>query len=318
MARWDGARRGAFATVMYPKSDLKVGPDGTGVGWLLSHELFHTWNGDRYELDAPEAVSYWFSEGFTNFYARRLLLRAGLMSGVDYVANVNDEVRRYLLSAIRTENAAKAAPDFFKSTDAHDLVYRRGDVVAMLVDAEIRRASGGERTLDALMQAFLRAHPPSRRPVVSSDALLAKIASFTSRAFAEKIRGVVLRGEVPDIPSSLFAPCMKGHVEALGPFELALDEAAAHDGRIERLVAGSNAEKAGLKNGRDAVLRRGLRRARCGMLEGAVRGERVARVQAVQWASRRGPLSVIPRPGAVMLSLLSSTTMSPPLPWSGL
>ena len=67
----------SFAIFMTPKTGLALDEDGRGVPWLLSHELFHLWNGHRYRLEEPDQLGYWFSEGFTDYYARRLLLRAG-------------------------------------------------------------------------------------------------------------------------------------------------------------------------------------------------------------------------------------------------
>ena len=71
-ARGEG-RAGAFAV----QTTTNFGLDGLTT--LVGHEYFHTWNADRLggiDEGEREPASYWFSEGFTEFYARRLLLRS--------------------------------------------------------------------------------------------------------------------------------------------------------------------------------------------------------------------------------------------------
>ncbi|MCJ7617326.1 MAG: hypothetical protein MUO43_12405 [Desulfobacterales bacterium] len=64
--------------------------------YLFAHELFHTWNTGKLGVrQNPEQLIYWFSEGFTGYYARLLLLRAGLITIEEYVSDYNDKLIRY-------------------------------------------------------------------------------------------------------------------------------------------------------------------------------------------------------------------------------
>ncbi len=47
--------------------------------FLPAHEMFHYWNAGKLG-EIREETPYWFTEGFTDYYARLLLLRAGLIS----------------------------------------------------------------------------------------------------------------------------------------------------------------------------------------------------------------------------------------------
>jgi predicted metalloprotease with PDZ domain len=51
---------------------------------LLAHEVFHTWNPYRMGRINGEATE-WFTEGFTQYYQDRILLRAGLLSYPEYI-----------------------------------------------------------------------------------------------------------------------------------------------------------------------------------------------------------------------------------------
>jgi len=44
---------------------------------LLAHEYFHAWNNGQLGAQAPDRSTAWLSEGFTDFYTKRLLLRTG-------------------------------------------------------------------------------------------------------------------------------------------------------------------------------------------------------------------------------------------------
>jgi predicted metalloprotease with PDZ domain len=243
----------SFAIFLTPKTDLSAKGDGTGVTWLLSHELFHLWNGHRYKLAEPEPLGYWFSEGFTNFYARRLLFRAGLLDKAAFLANLNDEVARYLVSPVKREPASRIAQDFWNDKDVEKLPYLRGDVVALLVDAEIRAVSHGNKSLDDLMKELLGAKKDPA-PNVTPETFLARIASYTSDGFADKIRKIVVDGAPAALDPKLLEPCLHGHVEPLGPYEVGFEEAAARSRHVMAgVVAGSSAYRAGLRNGQRVV-----------------------------------------------------------------
>ena len=242
----------SFATFLSPHSAIKETQDGTGIPWLLSHELFHMWNGERYALAEPEPLGYWFSEGFTNFYARRLLFRAGLFSESAAVKNINETLVRYTLSPVRSAPATRIAADFWKDSSVHDLAYQRGDVVAMLVDKEIRKVSGGARSLDDMMRDLLAA-PRDPRPTVSSETLLATIASYTSEEFAERMRKVVTLGDAADMDVKGFAPCLQGKIVRIGPYELGFKDSSKETHRVAGVSPGSSAYRAGLRDGQRLV-----------------------------------------------------------------
>ena len=63
-----------------------------GLKYVLAHELFHEWNADQ--MRAGDTPLLWFSEGFTDYYARLLLLRSGLISLDDYARGVQHAAAR--------------------------------------------------------------------------------------------------------------------------------------------------------------------------------------------------------------------------------
>ncbi len=127
------------------------------VKGVLAHEYFHTWNparlGGTHEGEA-ERLDYWFSEGFTDFYARRLALRSGLYGLQDFMGDWNQMLAAYAASPVRAAPDAKVAPDFWTNQDAQKLPYQRGSILAATWDRALRARSGGKTGLDDVMRAM--------------------------------------------------------------------------------------------------------------------------------------------------------------------
>src|SRR5262245_56029938 len=92
------ALRNAFALFLPPGTLLGSDAEhGYQVLQLLAHEYFHTWNGN----EIP-GVSDWFTEGFTEFFAARLLRRAGLVDDARWLRALNQDLRTLWVSPVAT------------------------------------------------------------------------------------------------------------------------------------------------------------------------------------------------------------------------
>ena len=145
---------------------------------LVSHEFFHVWNVKRlrpvelgpfdYEIEVT-TKSLWVAEGFTQYYGPLFLRRAGLEARDEYLTgdpkpkpdkSAND------IGALQSTPGRLVQPLELASFDAWIKLYRpdenarntaisyytKGAVVGFLLDAEIRRASAGKKSLDDLMR----------------------------------------------------------------------------------------------------------------------------------------------------------------------
>ncbi|HEY9463240.1 MAG TPA: PDZ domain-containing protein [Vicinamibacterales bacterium] len=142
---------------------------------LASHELFHVWNVKRLRpielgpFDYEREVftpSLWMVEGITDYYGDVLVLRAGRSSPQEFLDSLSDKIEELQATPGRAVRALTQA-----SMDAWIKLYRpdentpntaisyytKGAVVAFLLDAKIRRATGGRRSLDEVMrEAYAR------------------------------------------------------------------------------------------------------------------------------------------------------------------
>ncbi|MFQ5634092.1 MAG: M61 family metallopeptidase [Gammaproteobacteria bacterium] len=139
---------------------------------LVSHEYFHLWNVKR--IIPAEFVPYplereaytrqlWVFEGITSYYDDLGLLRGGLIGAEDYL----ELLGRSLTAVYRTpgrrrqtleESSFDAWIKFYRqdenSSNASVSYYRKGAMVALALDLELRLKTDGRCSLDTVMRSL--------------------------------------------------------------------------------------------------------------------------------------------------------------------
>ena len=172
------------------------------LAWLelASHEFFHAWNGKRLRPVELGPFNYeeevftrglWMVEGVTDYYAELLVHRAGLSSEAEYLdalANKIEELQTTPGRGVQPVDLASfdAWIKYYRpdenSLNASISYYTKGAVLAFLLDAKIRRATAGAKSLDDVMRAAFQKYSGQRG--YTPDEL---------RAVAEQASGVDLR-----------------------------------------------------------------------------------------------------------------------------
>lgn len=195
---------------------------------VLIHETFHEWDPRRMgAASSPEdwkAIA-WFREGFVSYYGYLLALRAGLMPLSAYLDNLNSDLRIFPTSSNP---------------------YVRGRVIALWLDQQIRKDSGGKRSLDLVMYDMVN---EAAKPLTE-----ARILETTRRYILPSSRTELARVLQPNSPLSLsengLGPCVRGSIDQVPTFDLGFDLAASSAaGTITGVEADSSAFQAGLRNG---------------------------------------------------------------------
>jgi predicted metalloprotease with PDZ domain len=136
----------------------------------VSHEFFHVWNVKRLRPAALGPFDYetenyspslWVSEGFTSYYGDLLVRRAGLSSDQEYASGLSNQLRALETTAGRlvqpvTQSSYDAwikqyRPDE-NSNNTNISYYTKGAVIAAVLDARIRFATNGQKSLDDVMR----------------------------------------------------------------------------------------------------------------------------------------------------------------------
>lgn len=201
------------------------------VRWTIAHEHTHTWIPNRVGAlpKAEEARVYWFSEGFTDFFANRLMLRAGQATGPEVVYRLDQMLQAYDHSAVRTAPVARIVADFWKDPAVEKLPYQRGQLLALKWDEAVRRKSGGKLDLDDVI-LHMRDHYQRFRPGEGPDVVTGIVSAMWVVAGID-IRPDIARyadaGAVIDLPDEMFDGCLQARVTVTPAFDAGFDADAS-------------------------------------------------------------------------------------------
>ena len=150
------------------------------IKWLglVSHEFFHSWNIRRMRPAALAEYDYdqevytrelWLAEGLTSYYDNLLLFRGSLIDVSDYFKLLAEEIRDYETTPGREARSAELAsfdtwikqykPDANKVNSTISY-YRKGALIGLVSDMEIRRRTKNQASLDTVMREMYARYGP--------------------------------------------------------------------------------------------------------------------------------------------------------------
>jgi hypothetical protein len=227
---------GTFSTTTDP-ADLKL---------TLAHEMVHAF---VHGFDEPESMDgAWYAEGLAVYYERVLPLRAGLISSEAYLRDINTTAGRYFTDAMSRTPNDQINSRFWADTRIRVLPYDRGSLYFAQVDAAVRKASHGSRSLDDLVLEMLKRRHDGLP--VSPDAWVQIITRELGQPGKAQFEDM-LAGAVVIPPSDSFGACYERTTAPLRRYDLGFTtDVLSEPGRIVRgLETGSAAALAGLQNG---------------------------------------------------------------------
>jgi len=118
----------------------------------IAHELVHEW----LHLDGPDHEVMWFAEGAADYYSLVLPLREGILDEDAFLRAINLESRTGYANPRRHLTLHEASRLFFSDFLAHWLPYVRGMFYLADLDARLRVASSGERSVDDIVRQVVR------------------------------------------------------------------------------------------------------------------------------------------------------------------
>jgi predicted metalloprotease with PDZ domain len=229
---------------------------------FLAHEYMHTWIARELGGVSPddEVSGFWLSEGFTDFYAGRALLRAGLWTPADFAAELNATLLRNASSPARFATSTEVAQRFWTDNDVQKLPYDRGHLLAVELDHRLRRRTEGRAGMDDVMQEMraaarrLRDAPtPAYAPDLFPAILLQRYDLDVLGALAIHLDG----GEPVVLQPDLYGACATVRTVEQPSFTRGFDPAATS--RAGNVVAGVDpagpAYAAGLRDGMRLIRR---------------------------------------------------------------
>lgn len=218
---------------------------GGGLQMLLAHEMAHNW---PRLTDSAHPMTAWYTEGAAEYYSSTLAYRAGLLSPDDLLDVVNRRADGYYANPHLRLSNAEAGKIFWSDARAQRVPYGRGFMYLTNVNAQLRAASGGRRSLDDLVLELL-ARQRRGEPAGLAEwraLLVADLGEAAGREFDAMTEGAV----ITPLPDSL-GPCFRAVAVQTRPYDLGFDEMRL--GVVADLRPNSAAARAGLANG-DEIL----------------------------------------------------------------
>lgn len=175
---------------------------------ITSHEFFHLWNVKRILPQSFLPYDYsretytrllWAMEGITSYFGERTILTSGLWTTERYLEHLATEIGT--LEAIPGKNFLSLSQASFdgwlqEPAQMHDKsnawisFYNKGEIVAALLDLEIRRRTAGKRSLDDLMRTLWTRYGKKKKGI-EEDAIARIARSVTGSDFSDFFRRYV-------------------------------------------------------------------------------------------------------------------------------
>jgi predicted metalloprotease with PDZ domain len=119
--------------------------------YIFNHELMHNWIGSN-GIPLPienEELAYWFSEGFTDYFAYKNMVKNNFMSFKSFETEIQQEViQPHYHSPVKEMPNDSIKGNFWSNIDYQKLPYRRGFLIAWYMDIAIRKKTKNFKSLN--------------------------------------------------------------------------------------------------------------------------------------------------------------------------
>lgn len=230
---------------MHASKDL---PKSFPFRHLLAHELFHNWNGRKIKRREPEELVYWFSEGFTEYFSRRINLQAGIIDLPEYLKQVNENIVSYSFSPEKNAPNQKILEEFWTNPDISYLPYLRGELIGHYWNTQIKQRNP-QTSLDDFIRDLFQA-AVTQGAVVEPQTIADLMLPYLPGGVQTDLSELVDRGDTVPLLQESMGPCISLKDKMIPAFEMGFDvEGSFEKGMIIDLKDHSNAFQAGLRNG---------------------------------------------------------------------
>lgn len=175
--------------VLLDLSDGATDEDLVGE-WVALHELLHT------TMPSIRVEDAWLSEGFVTYYQEVLRARARYQAPLTSWQLIEEGFGRGRATGSGVALSEESAS--MRSKHTYFRVYWAGAAIAMKLDVELRRESGGRRTLDDVMKHWARRI--GNETDVTADDLVADADGFLGGpTLASIARPILASNEFPSV-----------------------------------------------------------------------------------------------------------------------
>jgi predicted metalloprotease with PDZ domain len=194
-----GGMEHAYSTAI-EISTTRLSQDPLALASVSAHEFFHLWNVKQIRPQSLEPIDYtkenytrtlWFSEGFTNTVGEYMLVRAGLADERTFLDRLASQIKTLeTRPAISTQSAEESSLDawlekypYYRAPERSVSYYGKGQILGVLLDLEMRRATSGTKSLRELFQWMNEHYAKKGRRFDDADGIREAAETVTGAKF---------------------------------------------------------------------------------------------------------------------------------------
>ncbi|OJJ17302.1 hypothetical protein BKI52_31880 [marine bacterium AO1-C] len=198
------------------------------IKYLYNHELMHNWVGKKI-INADEERQYWFSEGFTDYYTYKLMLKGGLIDLETYLKMVNQRILKphYTSKIKNAPNDSLTYKNYWGNYAYQKLPYYRGSLYALLLDTQIKQKTKQRKSLDNLMFDLLKACTGKKSRRLDHQLFKKYLKRYLGKKSLKTFEQLIEKGQLIDFKDKLWKEIAVTTKEGYPQFTLADQTVAA-------------------------------------------------------------------------------------------
>lgn len=224
------------------------------MGYLFNHELMHHWIGNTILNGVDEELSYWFSEGFTDYFTYYNMRESQLISEDGFYDKMDSVFTFHYGNDLRNAVNDSIKPNFWKRGYYGKLPYNRGNIFAYYLDHLIQTKTKGSVRLVDVMQKMMAEALVEKRPFDQFwlNATVKELAGFE---ILDLIKKHIMNGEVFSIEDFNAVLERKIQLQPTKVFALGYETEKREDGKVivTAVVPNSGAAVGGIKVGQTVI-----------------------------------------------------------------
>lgn len=152
----------------------------------------HHWIGGIIKPAEKEELLYWFTEGFTDYFAHYNLYSGRFTSAATYKQTIDSIFAVHYSNPVNLSPNSIIADKFWSDPIIQKLPYNRGFIYALYLDALIRKDSRGTKNLRGVMQKILATAKSGER--VGTNYFIDLMKSFISEDIRYRHEEYIVNG----------------------------------------------------------------------------------------------------------------------------
>lgn len=218
--------------------------------YLFNHELMHHWIGNTILNGVDEELSYWFSEGFTDYFTYYNMRESQLISDEVFYEKMGSIFTYHYGNDLCNAVNDSIKPNFWKRGYYGKLPYNRGNIFAYYLDHLLRSKTNGTIGLIQVMQKMMQEALVEKRHFdkIWFNETIKELVGFEVNELIEKY---IFEGEVISVETLNEVLDRKVQLQPTKVFALGYETVKTDEGKVivTRIIPNSGAAIAGIKEG---------------------------------------------------------------------